>query len=49
METKVVLPSGLLIWLEGKMLTNQHFSPTNQQISVLPWLLRSSETLISNH
>jgi len=20
-----ILPSGLLIWLEGKMLTNQHF------------------------
>jgi len=26
METKVSLPHGLLIWLDGKMLINQHFS-----------------------
>jgi len=31
METKVFLPNGLLIWLEGKMLINQHFL-----ISILP-------------
>jgi len=32
METKVFLPYGLLIWQEGKMLINQHFS--NQHLGV---------------